>query len=178
MGMKTKTLVKRFQGLMGNVNFYSDYDRALSSPDHLLKIGKHNLKELTKIDAMDGEHRDRIESLLWNILGTVLQEEAIAKYGNTDDKSIRQVLNYWYNQPDNREYCERLIKSARQGVMNLNLTEGQLQDVNKCLDKLPDVIMDILAKKTGHIRLLPRSHANSIAIALADMIKEAGSCSQ
>ena len=171
-------LSTRLETLMGNVNFRPEYDRVHDSPEQLLAVGKLNLREYEKIEGMDEERQERIWNLISTILATVLQEEAIDKYGNTDGSSIRLVLYGWFNQAKNREYCDRLMQTAKLALLNFGLTEEHLQYVIKCLDKLPEVIIDVLAKETGHLRLLPRSNAHSIAIALADIVKEAGSFDQ
>lgn len=164
----------RLKSLMGNVNFRSDYDQAVDSPERLLAVGEHNLREFEKIKAMGEKRQERIHHIISNILATVLQKEAIETYGDTDGSSIRQVLDDWHNQPENLAYWERLMKTAKQGLLGFNLTEDQCQTIMKYIfDRLPEVIIETMEELTSPLRFLPRAEAPSIASAIADIMKEA-----
>ena len=165
-------LGNRLKSLMGNVNFRSDFDKALDSPEHLMAIGKHNLREYKKIEAMGEEHYERIQSLISNILAGALQEKAIAKYGNTDGESIRKVLYGLHMQPEAQVYLEMFTKSAKRCLLGLDLTGEQLEGVCKLLDTVPIAIIDVLEQFTSPLRLLPCADTQSIAMALADIMKE------
>lgn len=158
---------------MGDVHFRSDFDQALNSPEHLMAIGKHNLREYEKVEAMDEQHQERIKNIALNLLAQVLQKEAMEQYGNTDDDSIRRTLHDWCSQPDNKTYLDRLIETAKQGITNCNFTEEQLKIITEYFDALPIILEDTLARLISHLRLFPRAEAPSIASAIAEMMKEA-----
>lgn len=109
-----------------------------------------------------------------NVLASTLQEEAIAKRGNTDSGSIRWLLYNWFSQPEERAFWDRLRKTAKLALLCFNLTEEQSDAVMKGMfDKLPQVLIEAIEELIIPMRLLPRAEAQSIAIALSDMIKEA-----
>ena len=172
MNKTINSLGQRLQVLIGDVNFRSD-DRALDSPEQLLAIGEHNLREYAKVEAMDEERRERIQNIVLNMLAQVLQKEAMEQYGNTDDDSIRGILNDWCYQPDNKTYLDKLIKTAKQGIANCDFTEVQEKFFSEYFDALPSILENILTESTSHLRLFPCAEAPSIASALAEMMKEA-----
>lgn len=173
MNMTTNILGEKLLTLMGDVHFRSDFDEALDSPEHLMAIGEHNLREYEKIEAMDEQHQERIRNIVLNLLAQVLQKEAIQQYGNTDDDSIRGILRDWCYQPDNKTYLDRLIETAKQGIADCDFTEEQLKIINEYFDALPIIWVDALARLISHLRLFPRVEAPSIASAIAEMMKEA-----
>ena len=75
-------LATRFQDLIGDVNFWSDFDKVIDSQEYLMAMGSHNIKEFAKIEAMDEECQERIRNIVSNILASVLQIEAMEQYGN------------------------------------------------------------------------------------------------
>ena len=174
--MKTKIeiLGNRLKSLIGNLDFRSDFDKALDSPGHLLGLGEHNIRELKKLETMPEEKQERIQSLFAIIFADVLQEEAIAKYSNMDDSSIRQVLYSWFNRPEDRVFEDRLRQTAKLALLGLNLTEEQSDAIMKAMyDILPQVIIEAIEEIISPLRLFPRAEAHSIAMALADMMKGA-----
>lgn len=176
--MKTvaDTLATRLQTLMGDVDFRSDYDLALDSPEHLLAIGVHNLHEYERIEALD-DHQERIKDLISNILSSVLQEEAIANYGNTDGSSIQKVLCGWFNQQEDYIFNNRLRQTVEQALFILDLTDDQAMAVlENIYDNLPQAIMTYIEELVTPICMLPRSEAGSIAMVLKDMMEEGARC--
>lgn len=157
---------KRLQALMCDVQFRSDFDKALGSPEHLMAIGEHNLREYEKIEAMDEEHQERIRNIVLNLLAQVLQKKAMEQYGNTDDDSIRGILHDLCYQPDNKTYLDRLIETAKRGIADGDSTEEQLKMINKYFDALPIILEDTLARLLSHLRLFPCAEAPSIASAI------------
>lgn len=176
MNAEINTLGKRLQALMGDVNFWSDYDQALDSPEQLLAIGKHNLREFEKIEAMGEERYERIQNILCNILASIIQKESMEQYGNTYRSSNRQVLCGWFNRPEDRAFWDRLREAAKQALIGLDLTVEQCTAVLVHIyDKLPDMLMEVIEELTAPVHLLPRSEAQPIAMVLADMMtKEVG----
>ncbi|MFC2032279.1 hypothetical protein ACFLUS_02775 [Chloroflexota bacterium] len=172
--MKTaiNTLVERIEITMGDMNFKLDYDQALDSPEQLLEIGEHNLREYEKVEAMDEDRKERIRSIMINILAQLLQKEAIEQYGNTDDDSIRRTLHDWCSQPENQTYVDRLIETAKRGIAGFDFTEEQMKFFTEYFDALPVIMDDILVRLTSHLRLPPRAEAQSISMALADIMKK------
>jgi len=169
-------LGRRFETLVGGVRFRTDFDQALDSPEQLLAIGLHNRREYEKIKAMDEEHQERIENLVANMLASALQEEAIARYGNTDGSSIRQVLYGWFNRPEDRLFEDRLRQTAKIALLGINLTEEQSDAIMKGMyDILPQLIIEVIEELIAPWRLLPCAETQSIAMALTDMMKEAQS---
>jgi len=164
---------ERLQALMGDVHFRSDFDKALDSPEHLMAIGEHNLREYEKVEAMAEQHQERIKNIALNLLAQVLQKEAMEQYGNTDDDSIRGILHDWCYQPDNKTYLDRLIETAKRGIANCDFTEEQLKIINEYFDVLPIILEDTLARLISHLRLFPRVETPSIASAIVEMMKEA-----
>jgi len=166
----------RLQTLMDDVHFRSDFDKAPDSPEHLMVIGAHNIREYEKIETMGAEPFERIWSLISNILASVLQEEAIEKYGNTDGGSIRQVLHNWFEQPEDREYWERLRPAFKRGLLGFNLTNEQGDAVmNGIYDKFLQLIIEMIEELIVPMHLLPRAEAQPIAITLSDIMKEESS---
>jgi len=129
---------------MGDVNFWSDFDKALDSPEHLLAIGQHNIREFQKIADMDKNRQDRIQTTVFDLLVSVLQKEALQKCGNPSGGSIREILYGWYSEPEYGAYSDKLIYSAKQGLISLNLTEEQHRGLSKYFDMLPVAIIEIL----------------------------------
>lgn len=144
MNATINLLGNRLQTLMGDVNFSSDFNKALDSPEHLLAIGQHNIKEFQKIEDMDKNRRDRIQTTVFDLLISVLQKEALQKYGNHYGGSIREILYDCCSDPEYRSYSDKLIRSAKEGLISLNLTEEQYSGVSKYFDSLPVAIIDIL----------------------------------
>lgn len=172
MNTTIDALGHRLELLLGDVHFRSDFDQALDSPEHLIAIGEHNLREYEKVEAMDEQHQERIRNTVLNLLAQVLQKESMEQYGNTDDDSIRGILHNWCYQPDNKTYLDRLIETAKRGIANCDFTEEQLKIINEHFDALPIFLEDTLARLISHLRFFPRAEAPSIASVVADMMKE------
>jgi len=172
--MKTaiNTLVDRLEILMGDVNFRSDFDQALDSPERLFAIAEHNRREYEKIEAMDEQQQERINNILLNMLAQLLQKESMEQYGNTDDGSIRRTIHDWYSQPEDKTYMDRLIETAKRGIAGLDFTEEQLKILMEYYDALPIIMEEFLVWAVSHVRLLHRAEAQSISMALADIMKE------
>jgi len=173
MNATIDVLGNRFETLLGDVHFRSDFDRALDSSEQLLAIGDHNLREYEKVETMDEQHQERIKNIVLNILAQVLQKEAMEQYGNTDDDSIRRTLHDWCSQPENKTYMDRLIETAKQSITNCDFTEEQLKIFTEYFVAWPIILEDTLARLISHLRLFPRAEAPSIASAIADIMKEA-----
>ena len=170
-----ESLTNRLQALLGEVKFWPDYTTALDSPLHLIAIGEHNHREYSKIESMDEERRERIWSVMWNIVASGLQTQAIEKYGNTDMSSIRQCLMDWQNKPENKAFIDKLIRLAQEGVTQECLTNEGRQEAIEYLTMLPIYMMEVLIEETSRFSHLPRLEAQPITIALADMMKEGAS---
>jgi hypothetical protein len=165
-------LGKRLEILLDGVNFRSDFDRALGSPEHLLEIGEHNLREYEKMETMSEERYERIQNLYANILASALQEEAIKHYGDADHDSIRQVLYGWFNRPEDRVFQDKLREAGRQALLGLGHTKELCTSVLvNIYDKLPDMLMYYIEELIEPMHMLPLSEAQPIAMALADMLK-------
>ena len=170
-------LGKKLQALMGDVHFRSDFDQALDSPEHFLAIGEHNIRQWERIEAMGEDHEERIRNILANILASRLQEEAIEKHGDTDSSSLRQVLHGWFDQSKDREFQEKLRQTTKKTLLGLDFTEEQCAAVLVHIyDKLPEMLMDGIEELVAPVHSLPRSEAQSMAMVLADMIKEEMKC--
>ncbi len=172
MNATINVIGKRLQDLMGSVHFRSDFDEALYSPEHLMAIGEHNLREYEKIEAMDEERQERIWNLISTILAGGLQKEVIDKYGNDDTIAVRKFLEDLFKQPENKVYWDRLIQCINQALAVINLTEEQRQTVSKLLDLLPAAIIEGLVELTRPMHLIPYAEVQQIASVLADMLKE------
>lgn len=173
MNTTINVLSNKLQALMGDVHFKSNFDQALDSPEQLLEIGEHNLREYEKIEAMDEELKERIQNLISNILAGALQKKAIEKYGNTGGGSIRKVLYDQHKQPEAQAYWNRLRQTTERGLRGFGLTEEQRDAVMKGMfDKLPQAIMEAIEEFISPFCFLPCSEAQSIATALTDMMKE------
>jgi len=173
MEPKLKWLGDRFQSLLGDVVIdWADCDPIADSPESFMEIGRKNLRQLEKIKAMPEEQQLRIKELLFNIVATVLQKEAMQKYGNTNDSSIRQCLNDWYKDPDNYGHCNRIIELGKQELSNCGLTDAQLKVVYEAYDELLLLMMQTLIEEISRLRLIPLAQSPGIAAVLADMVKE------
>lgn len=166
-------LSTRLETLMSNVKFRSDYNQALDSPEQLLAIGEHNRRELEKLKAMGEEHKERIWDLMSAILASGLQEEALEKYGNTDSSSIRLVLSKGFNSLEVNAFWNKLRHTTERSLLGIGLTDEQCQAVMKNIyDRLPEAMIECLEELYSRSCYLPRSEAQPIATALADMMKE------
>lgn len=172
MNATIDVLGKRLQALMGDVNFRSDYHRALESSEQLLEIGAHNLAEYEKIEAMPEERQRRIENLIWLILAEQIQVEALKKYGNSGDPSVRQFIENGFSKPEIELEWEKYKQLAKEGIGNEGLNDIQLGAVYHLLDLLPRLIIELIVEGVGRFRLLPRAEAPRIIAALVDMSKE------
>ena len=137
-----------------------------------MAIGEHNLREYEKIETLSEEHYERIQNIFANILASALQEEAIEKYSNTDGSSIRQVLYGWFNRPEDRTFEDRLRHTVKLALLGFNLTEEQSNAVMGMYDRLPQLIIEAIEELIVPMRLLPRAEAQSVVMALVDIMKE------
>ena len=166
-------LGKKLIALMGDVQYEYDFDPALDPPERLIEIGEHNIREYEKFEAMDEEHKERICNLMSIILATALQKEATEKYGKACPDTIRKVLEDLWKQPDNQAFWGRLRHTEEQCVLSLGLTKEQCQEVMRDIfDRQPEAIKEYIVALCSSSRFLPRSEAQPIATALADMMKE------
>jgi hypothetical protein len=170
--MTIEALSHRLELLLGDVRFRSDFDRAIESPEQLIAIGKHNIGQWEKIEAMGQEHCERIQNIISNMLASIIQEEAMGHYGNTDMSSIRQVLCGWFNRPEDREFEDRLREAGKRALVGLDLSEEYYILLEHICDKLPNMLMEYIGELVEPIHMLPRSEAQPIAMALVDMMKE------
>ena len=164
-------LFNRLETLTGDIDFRWG-DGALESPDKLMAMGRHNLRQLQKIQAMDPECRERIQSLQFNILASGLQEEAMGKYGNTDANSVKKILEDCWSLPEKQQYADRVIGMVKQCVARFDLTKEEVATITDILNELPLMIMNTIVEITSQSRLLPRAEAQSMAAALADIMKD------
>lgn len=144
MNATINSLGNRLQLLMGDVNFRWDYDRALDSPEHLLAIAEHNIQEFQKMEDMDKNRQDRIQATALDLLVSILQREALQKYGTHHGGSIGEILYDWHSEPEHRAYGDKLIHSAKQSLISLDLTEEQHRGVSSYFDMLPLATVEIL----------------------------------
>lgn len=173
MILKMDVLEKRLQALMGDVHFWSDFDKALDTQEQLLEIGEHNIREYEKFEALDEERKERIWSLMSTILASGLQKEVVDKYGTDDAIAVRKFFEDLFRQPDNQAYWDQLRQTAEQGLLGSGLPEEQCRVVMKNLiDRLPELIRECLEELYFPSRFLPRSEAQPVATVLADMMKE------
>lgn len=165
-------LGNRLQALTGDIDLQSD-ESALDSPEKLIAMCIHNSREYKKIDEVDEEHQQRILNLIPSILAVTLQEEAKEKYGNTDSGSIRQVMDGWFNRPEYQVFWDKLRQTTKLSLQNFSLTEEQIDATMKDLfDKLPQLMMGAVEELTSPLTFIPRAEAQSIALALTDLMKE------
>jgi len=167
-------LGEKLLALMDDVHFRSDYDEALDSPEQLMAIGEHNLREYEKIESMDEERKERLQNLLINLLVRAFQKEAVEKYGNTHRSSIRQVLQARCDEPETRAYLDRLKQTFKRCLLSITLTEEQREEITSfyCSDRHLQVLIEAIENFIGPFCLLPFSEAQSITRTLTDMIKE------
>ncbi|MFC1981126.1 hypothetical protein ACFLVN_02650 [Chloroflexota bacterium] len=167
-------LLTRFEVLIGNVSFRSDYDKAVDSPEHLMAIGEHNLREYEKIESMDGERKERLQNLVVNLLARALQKEAMEKYGNTERSSIRQILQDRCDGPETQAYLDRLRQTFKRCLLSIPLTEDQCEDISAyhCSNMWPQVIIEAIEELVSPSCVLPFSETQSLTRTLTDMMKE------
>jgi hypothetical protein len=164
-------LGNRLKTLMEDINFKWD-DHALDSPDQFMTTCIHNSREYEKFEAMDPERQERIWNLFSNMLAVALQELAMDQYGNTDEESIRKVLNNSCGMTASSEYWDRSMLLAKKYFLELGLTEKQYQPIQEYFDTLPRAFIEFLVDLIRDWRLLPATKAQSIALALTDLAKE------
>ena len=160
-------LATRLESLCEGLSFRSDFDQAPDSLDHLMQITKHNLREFEKLD---GERLERIQNLVSAIMASIVQREAIAKYGISS--ATPQILLDWLNEPETRAYWDRLTESAKQRAAGWNLEEAQRETVFEFIDMLPKFTLGLFEELIHPLRLLPLAEAQRIVSVLADMLKE------
>ena len=165
---------KRLQALMADVHFRSDFDKALDSPEQLIAIGEHNLREYKKIESMDGERQERLQNLVANLLARALQKEAIEKYKNTERSSIRQVLQDRCDEPETRAYFDRLKETFKRCLLSIPLTKEQCEEIIPyyCSDIHLQVIIEVIEELINPYCSLPFHEAQYFTRTLTDMMKE------
>ena len=162
---------KKLLEIMGNVNFRVDDD--LNSPDQLLEMGAHNLAEYNKIEAMPEERQQRIENLVWLLLAEKIQVEALQKYGDSSDSSVRKFLENEFSKREIKLESEKCKQLAKEVIANEGLKDFQRDAMYRLLDLMPHLIIEFILEGVGRFRLLPRTKAPQIISALIDMLKEA-----
>jgi hypothetical protein len=166
-------LGNRLKTLMGDISF-KGYDNALNSPDQFMAICTYNSREYRRFEAMDEERQERIWNLFSHMLAVALQEKAIEKHGNTDEESIRKILNEQYIVSDSQEYWNRIMRLTKEYFLGIGLTEKQIHPIMEYLDTLPMAMIETLMDLTEPWRFFPATNAQSIALSLTDLMKEVG----
>ncbi len=174
MNTTINILGERLQGLMGDIHFISDFDKAFDSPEQLLEIGHHNIREYAKFETMEEERKERISNLMSNILSCGLQKEAVEKFGNSEIGSIRLLLQDNFDSQENQAFWDQLMSATKRGLLYCGLSEEQSQILMKyAYNKIPESIMDYLEELYSPVRLISRTEAPYINDILVDMMKEA-----
>jgi hypothetical protein len=156
--------------LMAGANFRVHVD--CSSPDRLLESGKRIDAEYAKIEALGEEHQNRIWCLLCLVLAEQLQPQALSKYGNTSESSLRRVLADELLQPEDTKWIEA-ARMAKEALRGQGFTDQQLEMIGQLFDNLPNVIVDFIVEGIRHLCLIPLSEEPDIAGILCDMLREA-----
>jgi hypothetical protein len=169
MNVVLDKLDNRLKSLMGDISFKWD-ERCLESPVQLMATCTHNSREYGKYEAMNLERQERIWNLFSHMLAVELQELAMDQYGNTDEESIRKVLNDLYKVTDSQEYWNRIMRLTKEYFLGIGLKEKQIQAIMGYFDTLPMVMIDFCIDLTEQWNFLPAKQAQSIASALTDLI--------
>lgn len=172
--MKTasETLAERFLDLIKDLDYDPDWNPDPNTPEELLAIGDYCVIRHDKFAAMDEEYQERVNSVLFNIVGDEIQRRAIETYGSTDDENIRQVVCDRFNQPEYQAHIAKLIRLGKEAIADCGLTDEQQCVIHQLYEALPYLLLEYLVLNTRHLKLLPREKAPLIAATLAEMMTE------
>ena len=171
--MKTSnnTLVDRLIELT-NCHGFKWNGKGINTPEDLILMGEYSCRQWEKLEDMGPDMVKRVESILCNIFAGIIQDRAINEWGDTEPKSIKKAVKQLFNDDD---YWEGLQPIFRQGLVNIGLSDEQCRIIiEHFFDLLPQVVIEIIRAMVLPTHLLPRAAANSIAIALADLMTEVG----
>jgi hypothetical protein len=156
--------------LMAGTNFRVHVD--CSSPERFLESGKRIDAEYAKIEALGEDHQNRIWCLLRLVLAEQLQPQALSKYGNSSDSSLRRVLADELLQSEDTKWIEA-ARMAKEALRGQGLTDQQLEMIGQLFDSFPGVIIDFIVEGIRQMCLVPLSEEPEIAGILCEMLKEA-----
>ena len=158
-------LAKAFEGT--KFDSIPDYNDAYP----IIDLGKRNIREF---EALSDERKDIILGLLSEIFATVIQPAAIEKYGSADGPAVESIV---HDRVHFRQTMEKLglDKQIRKEYVSLGLTEENATALQESLTsfwatEFEQLIVDLVDKW----RLFPIAQTQSMAKALADMMKEFG----
>ncbi len=168
--------LNRLQILLEDAKFQWNEESA-HSPKLFMAIGKHNLEQYKKIQALPFEKRERIQNLISNLLANPIQEAAISNYGVVDAESVNEVVSAWFNQPEDQSYVDSIRRTAAVCLQGLDFDEDQVQVIlNNTIEAFPELLAEAIEKLVSNSYLLRRTQSSSIAGVLSDMMKEAAKC--
>jgi len=172
MNKNKNQLAGRLEELAGPVDFRNDYEKATRSSKDLLEMGRHNLAEFEKLQALDEGTRERIERLSWLLVARELQREALVRHGIADETAIRKVLMSLYTEPANKAFCDRIARLSEEGMADVDLTEEQRSQLAEYFRLLPQIQIEAIVEEVSKYQNIHLESSASITDKLHDFLKE------
>jgi hypothetical protein len=157
----------KFHEIMGGVDFR--HNDAVDSPEQLIKLGDHILAQYK---ALGEERQQRFQDLLSIFLADALQQRVLATHHDTGFDTMQRVMAELSVRSGADAIWRKHIELAKQAIANLGLNHLQVEELNKMLDGMPDMIIELLALHASRFDLLPRENAAAIASVLQDILRE------
>ncbi len=142
-----------------------------SSPEEFWAAVRHNQEQLALLEARGDEFLERVMYLFSRFLAESLIPTAQAKYGDSTEASMRELLQ--------EDYTERNVAAEISKFKLLvfqefgkDLNEKQLENVGMLIEALPVMMTDATVELAGRLILAPPESYDDIADVLAMMLKE------
>jgi hypothetical protein len=158
---------KKFHEVMGGFDFR--YSEPVDSPEQLIKLGDHILAQY---ESLGEERRQRCHDLIGIFLADMLQQRALARYHEASFDSIQHILDEACVQSGAYRIWRKDIELAKQAIADLGLNRFQVEELNNMFDRMPDIVVELLALHVSRFSLLPRENATAITSVLQDMLQE------
>ena len=163
-------MTERLGNLMEGIQLREEPDWKSQYPR--IEFGRYNLSQFAKLDE---GRRQRILNMTFTLIANKLHLEALCKYGNTDDLTIRQILDYWFAEMSGDPELEGLRQEATDVLVAEGLTEVDADKISSyLLERLPDAFTEIIVHGVSQWQLFPRTTASETADVLLSMLKEGG----
>ena len=146
--------------------------------DSNMSVGKfrdvawHNYCEYNRIESMGPQYQQRLRDLIMMILARNLQVEVIDKCGDTANESSRQVISDSLDIVEVKAEWESIKLLILEALRFEGLNNDQMIVINQLVDKIPDILIDLMVELTGRLKPIPMADTPHISSLLAKMITE------
>jgi len=148
------------------------WEAECDSSDRLMEIGKHNLAEYERLEAINPDVPERIWSLVCSKMAEDLQSRVMEEYGEFSTACVREFLIENTGEQSGPPF-EKCIELAKQALANEGFDGYQLEQLYQLFDLLPSVVLNFIAEGAARYRLLPVAEVSQITGILCEMIREA-----